>query len=107
MDYFDEKSAEISVEDMTSFGVHIHTRYGKAWQMAEMLQFTTDLANLDLHRAVAKVFYDSKSDTCYFELSDDHLPPEKSAAILECAKRRITQFEWDECIYHGEPMRAA
>ena len=107
MDYFDEKSAEISVEDMTSFGIHIHTRYGKAWQMAEMLQFTTDVANLDLHRAIAKVFYDSKNDTCYFDLTDDQLPPEKNSAILECAKRRITQFEWDDCIYHGDPMGVA
>ncbi|SOT93563.1 hypothetical protein [Xanthomonas arboricola] len=106
MDYFEEKSAEISVEEMTSFGVHIHTRYGKAWQMAEMLQFTTDLANLDLHQAVAKAFYDSKNNICNFELVDDEPPSEVSAAILKCAMRRITQFEWGGRIYHGEPMAA-
>ncbi|NII10127.1 hypothetical protein [Oleiagrimonas sp. C23AA] len=107
MDYFDEKSAEISVDAMTSFGVEIHTRYGKAWQMAEMLMFTTDLANLDLHHFVTSVFYDSKSDCCSFEFGDEELLPEVDEAILRCAEKHISQFEWHGTIYHGGTLGAA
>lgn len=106
MNYFDEKSQEISADAMKSFGIDVSTRYGKAWQMAEMLMFTTALANRDLHSLVSSVFYDSKSDCCSFEFSQD-LSPEQKDGILACAEKHISQFDWDGYVLHGGSLGAA
>ncbi|SOT93772.1 MULTISPECIES: hypothetical protein [Xanthomonas] len=103
MSYFEEKSEEISVNSMTSFGIGVITRYGKAWQMAEMLMFTSALSARGLHPLVSNVFYDSKSDCCSFEFSQEISPDEKDG-ILACAEKHISQFDWDGYVLHGGPL---
>ena len=106
MDYFEEKADQVSPDTMIAFGIRINSRYGKAWQMSEMLKFTQALAERDLHACVESVFYDSKCDTCSFELSGNGITPAQEIAILACANLHISQFDWDGTIHHGEPMGA-
>ncbi|MCC7732758.1 hypothetical protein [Klebsiella pneumoniae] len=70
VNYFEEKAAQISVGGMTAFGITISTRYDRAGEMAEMLQFTKKAARAGLHHFVEEIFYDSKADLCTFKFVD-------------------------------------
>ena len=106
MDYFEEKTDQVSPDTLISFGIRINSRYGKAWQIVEMLRFTETLAEQNLHSYVESIFYDSKNDTCSFQLLADNLTSAQKTTILMCADLYISQFEWDGTIHHGEPMGA-
>lgn len=104
MDYFEERSEQMSVDSMMAFGIFIQTRYAKAWQMAEMLRFTECLARKRLHTYLTRVFYDSKCDMCDFEFSKGALSAANASAILACAQKSISQFTWDGVVCHGDPL---
>lgn len=51
------------------------------------------------------IFYDTKSDTCYFTLDGTVLDGTPIAnAIKQAALATISQFELFNFIYHGVPM---
>lgn len=78
------------------------TRYGKASELVEMINFAKLAALQGLHTLIDKVFYDSKSCLCTIELFDERLwLSEQGAALRLCATRSIRQFQWDGTIDHG------
>jgi hypothetical protein len=98
-------SGEVSEGTLKVFGMTITTRHGKAYELAEMLNFCVELERADLLGLVISLFYDSNSCCCTFELNplvdvyDDNW-----SSILQVAKKTISQFEWNGSVVHGAPL---
>lgn len=98
-------AGEVSEDSLKAFGISISTRHGKAYELAEMLNFCVAIQAEGLHKKVISLFYDSNSCCCNFELcpsveryDDDY------QAILGVGKKTISQFEWNGSVVHGAPM---
>lgn len=90
-----EKVAEVEPATLTAFGIEIRSRYGKAGELVDMLQFCEGLARLGLDRFISEVFYDSKACLCSFTPADGvDISKETNDAMLEVAEKTITQFSW-------------
>lgn len=107
MDYFDEKSEQVTPDTLEAFGIKIQSRYGRARELREGLLFAEDLAEKGLHGFVLEVFFDSKADICSFSLGETDLFPQISQGILDCALEHISQFDWEGTVYHGKPLTFA
>jgi len=102
MSYFDEKASQLSIDNLTAFGISLQTRYAQAWEMVEMLEFAELVAERGCHHLVSSVFYDSNAQICAFTLADDADPlSESGETIRQCAIETLSQFEWDGTVYHG------
>lgn len=99
MDYFGEKSGQVFPGDLVAFGIKVWSRYGKAWELIEMLGLAQDLAEAGLHIHVRQMFYDSQAYICSFELSEG-LSDEDNERILSLALDRLDQFEFNGLVYH-------
>lgn len=99
MDYFEEKSVQVSPGTLMAFGIKVWSRYGKAWELIEMLGLAQDLAEAGLHIYVREMFYDSQACICSFEFSGD-IADEVSDRILNLALERVDQFEFKGIVYH-------
>lgn len=106
MDYSGEKSEQVAPGTLSAFGIKVQSRYGKAWELIEMLTLAQDLAEADLHTHIHEMFYDSKAFICSFELTDD-LPKAINDRILNLALNRISQFEFDGIVHHGNNLAEA
>jgi hypothetical protein len=102
MDYFAEKAHQVTGNEFQAFGISLMTRYGKADELVEMINFARLAAMGELHLLVKTVFYDSKANLCTIELFDESLwNTEEGIALRKCAKQSIRQFQWDGTIGHG------
>ena len=102
MDYFDEKSHQVTANEVFAFGVSLLSRYGKASELVEMINFAKLAALQGLHPLVHRLFYDSKADLCTIELFDESLwLSEQGQALRKCATKTIGQFQWDGTVGHG------
>ena len=98
-------AGEVSVDAMTVFGIEISTRHGKAYELAEMINFCVALERRGLKRKVVSVFYDSNSCCCSFEISRSvERYGDSEQGIFEAAKETISQFDWFGTVKHGEPL---
>lgn len=93
-DFFAEKAAQVTPGNLESFGVAISSRYSKASELVEMLEFTEQAALKNVAHYIQSVFYDSKACMCSFEL-DSSVKEEDPVcqAIEDAARSTISQFE--------------
>jgi len=105
--YFGEKSEQVTISKFEAFGVCVTSRYGKATEIIELINFSKHVCLSDVSGFIISVFYDSKSSCCSFEI-DSSLKETSIIAkrIFEAAIACISQFEWFGTIYHGVPMDA-
>lgn len=102
VDYFGEKAHQVSAGSITAFGIDVITRYGKASELVEMINFAKLAALKGAHTLVKEVFYDSQANLCTIELFDESLwLSEQGMALRECAANSIRQFQWDGVVGHG------
>lgn len=100
--WFEDKSSQIDHPRIVSFGIEMETRYSRAMEMIEMLEFSYLAACENLNNFVSIVFYDSKADICTFVLSDHLVKYSKQDdTLLRIAKKTISQFIWNDLVYHG------
>lgn len=59
--WFSEKGSQIEPSCMVAFGIKIQSRYGKAYEMVEMIQFAERAAEFGVASYIDSVFFDSKS----------------------------------------------
>lgn len=59
--WFSEKGSQIEPSCMVAFGIKIQSRYGKAYEIIEMIQFATRAAEFGVASYIDSVFFDSKS----------------------------------------------
>ena len=103
--YFGEKSHQVEYGSMKSFGIEIDSRYSKAEEISEMLNFTTQLALQNIHLYVQSVFYDSNANLCTFIFSPELKKYSSEAQNIEkCALKTISQFDFFGSIGHGIPL---
>lgn len=101
------RESSVSVDSLTAHGIVISTRHGKAYELAEMLNFCVAVAKQGLQNRVTSLFYDSNSCCCNFELCPsveqyDDVAEELKAIAIET----IGQFEWFGNVEHGVPLEA-
>lgn len=93
---------EVSEGSMSVFGIPVSTRHGKAYELAEMINFCVGVAAAGLEKRVKNVFYDSNDCCCRFELCSTVEPYDEIDSILrKIAQQTIGQFEWNGMIDHG------
>ncbi|MDE4538040.1 hypothetical protein GIB19_12510 [Pseudomonas sp. ITEM 17296] len=93
---------EVSVDSMTVFGIVIDTRHGKAYELAEMINFCVVAVGAGLQRRVESLFYDSNDCCCRIRLKPPVPGYDDVDRILKTvALHTISQFEWDGVIEHG------
>ena len=103
--WFDEKSTQLDTDSLVAFGIPLSTRYGRASEMVEMINFAQALAEAGLERNIKRVFYDSKADLCDIEFHDSNLRyTDTDEAMLRAAKETIGQFTWHGMVQHGRPL---
>ncbi|TBW07888.1 hypothetical protein E0E52_10555 [Azotobacter chroococcum] len=85
MGWFEEKAKQVSPAVVVAFGIELVSRYGKAGELREMLEFAEAVATERAERYVSKVFYDSKAGLCTFELVDGVLRGDPVGRVLWAA----------------------
>lgn len=104
-EYFEEKSEQVSPNSLTAFGIEISSRYGKANEIIEMINFSRLAAQGDVAHYVKSVFYDSKANICTFELVKSVKSFDPVAIPLkQAALEAIAQFDWFGSVEHGAPL---
>jgi hypothetical protein len=90
---------------MTVFGIAVTTLHGKAYELAEMINFCVAVAGAGLERRVENVFYDSNDCCCRFELCPSvESFDEVDTVLRKIARQTISQFEWNGTIDHGHGL---
>lgn len=101
---FDEKAEQVSPNILIAFGITLHSRYGKAMELSQMLDFASSVAWVGHEKLVKELFYDSKACLCTFEFTHKIKIGEPiEIELLSIAKKTIGQFMWiDDCVYHKD-----
>lgn len=100
-DYFGEKGSQID-GSLTAFGIYLNSRYGKAREMAEMLNFAHRVARAGLHTLFEEIFYDSNADLCTFIFKNGKEPTGDAVEQIEAiASKTLAQYELLGDIGHG------
>jgi len=104
-DYFGEKSEQITPSVVVAFGIEIHSRYGRAAELIELMRFAELAAEKKVSHYVKRAFYDSKSGMCSLELDQsvqdgDHV----ASALLEAATETIGYFLWFDAVQYGSDL---
>lgn len=93
--WFKEKKRQVVPSSITAFGIHLDSRYGKAFELIRMLGFAEKLALAGLEGLVETVEYDSKAAICFFDFSPGfHEEDPRAAQILEIALQTLSHFDW-------------
>lgn len=98
----DDKTPQVESGPIKAFGVEISSRYARASELRELLDFCEGLAQMNLAQFVIRAFYDSGADLCQIETVPgfDHRYGEKMKAIRGVGLMTLSQFEWDGFIEH-------
>jgi hypothetical protein len=103
--FFGEKSQQIEPPVLEAFGIEIHSRYGQASELIELMNFARLVAEKKAAHYVKRAFYDSKAYLCTLELDPSVQEGDAvAAAILEAATEHIGQFDWFGAPMHGAPV---
>ena len=95
--WFSEKGVQMQPESLTVFGIPISSRYGKVWEMMEMLGFAQVAASAGVAGYIASIFYDSKACLCTIELKEEaRHNPDVQTAVQWCGERTLSLFVVDE-----------
>jgi hypothetical protein len=102
MNWFGEKAQQVDAGPMKAFGVKILSRYQRASEIREMLDFCEGLARMRLAQYVMRVFYDSGADLCSIESVPgfDHRYGGRMESIRGVALMTLSQFECNGLIEH-------
>ena len=102
---FSDKAHQIQPSQFSAFGIEIGSRYGKCYEIIQMLQFAQAAAGASVAHYVKGVDYDSKASICAFVLDDAVVKgAEVERALFAIAKATISHFYWfdDEVFDDGE-----
>jgi hypothetical protein len=101
-EFFGEKSQQIEPPVLEAFGIEIHSRYGQASELIELMNFASLAAQKKVAHYVKRAFHDSKAYLCTLELDSSVQEGDAvAAAILEAATETIGQFDWFGAPQHG------
>jgi len=101
---FGEKTRQISPSRMEAFGITISSRYGRFYELLELLLFAEAAAEAAVGHYVREAVYDSPSNTCMFELDRSVvLGSEIEKEIHSCVHNFVRQYLWfGQC--YGLPL---
>ena len=100
--YFEEKSHQVICGPISACGINISSRYDKANEIIELIQFCQEVAKANLHKHIESIFYDSNACICCFEFKPTiYLGCEEERTLKEIALKIIRQFDWFGSVQHG------
>ena len=104
-DWFAEKTSQIAPGAIEAFGIMLISRYDKADEMCEMLEFAELIVRWGVGLCVPSVLYDSKACICTVNLQEN-LAAEaidliRRAGILTLAQFVLVDAGDGESVYHG------
>lgn len=104
--YFEEKSQQVFYQGkLKSFGITINSRYDRAKEIIEMINFTYLLARYQIEHLVKDIYYESGSCLCTFTLCDSVQEFDESYTLIaKAASKTISQYQLYDYIDHGKPM---
>lgn len=92
---FSDKGQQVTPASFGAFGIALTRRYGKAYELIEMLQFAQSAASASVAHYVKSVEYDSKASICSFVLDESVVDgSEVERQLLAIAKSTIAHFYW-------------
>lgn len=84
--------------------INLISRHNLEWEQKELDDFEEVLYRNSLEKYVHSVFYDSNSNSCSFEFSEEVEAYSPIAdELLEIALETISQFDWFGSVLHGKP----
>jgi hypothetical protein len=99
---FKEKARQVDPNTVTAFGISLASRYGKADEIVEMINFAKLATTRNVAPYVKEAYYDSQCQCCSFTLAPS---VDQFGAIAKqiraCAKKAIRQYDWFGEIDHG------
>src|SRR5690349_16892744 len=99
-DWFGEKTRQVVPDLVSAFGIVLQSRYARAKELSEMLEFAELAARAGCAKYVKRVFYDSKACLCTFEFAPEVTAGDPIAARLRaCADAAVGQFDWFGAVY--------
>lgn len=97
--WFDEKAYQVEPNSITAFGIKCSSRYGKARELADMLNFCEQCTRKRVNSYVTYLFYDSKSCCCNIHYDNDQaIKDNVHDTIRDIADRTLGQHDMDDCI---------
>ncbi|WP_397574047.1 hypothetical protein [Silanimonas sp.] len=99
INYFEEKVGQVEPFSLVAFGIPLSSRYGKAGELVDMLQFAEMATRDGVASLVTELFYDSKACVCEVKLVD-WASAEGKASVIRVGEQTISQFTVDGDIYH-------
>lgn len=70
-----------------------------------MINFCRVAANAGVADKVASLFYDSNSNCCTIEVTDDVVPGDEiDSQLLAIGRKTLSQFEWHGSVEHGSSL---
>lgn len=97
----DEKAHEIDVGTVHAWGLELTSRYAKAGEMAQMLNFAVLCHEFGVIQSVQSVFYDSKAGLCTVEVKPEVEEGSQTAeAIHVAAEGQLSQFQLFGRVYN-------
>lgn len=95
-EWFGEKGSQIEPSSLVAFGIPLQSRYGKAFEMIEMLAFAQLAAESGVAGYVGSVFYNSRSCCCEIELKEEaERQPDAQAKVDWCGDQTLSSFTTD------------
>lgn len=103
----DGRAAEVTPRTLTAFGIRLTSRFGKAAELVQLLEFARLAAEAAVAQHVAEVRYDGDATGARFRLQADARPdPAALSALLGCAIATIARFAWVDGQRYGADMPA-
>jgi hypothetical protein len=95
--WFSEKGTQVELDSLVAFGIPISSRYGKVWELMEMLAFTQVAASTGVAGYITNVYYDSKACICTVSLKEEvRHQPDVQTIIDWCGDHTLSLFMDDE-----------
>jgi hypothetical protein len=93
VDYFADESVQVQPAEFAAFGIPVHSRFGKAGEIVEMIDFAKRAAAVGVAHYVSRLFYNSKTGVCHFHLIESVKEGDMvSNALLEIGEQTISYF---------------
>lgn len=95
-DWFEEKATQIEPGGFIAFGIQCSSRYGKKYELIDMLNFCEQCACKRVNKYITSLFYDSKACICDIEYNEEQSYIDGvHDIILNIANKTLSQHAMD------------
>lgn len=94
--WFGEKTDQVEPNSITAFGIKCSSRYSKARELTDMLNFCEECTRKGVNIYITRLFYDSKSCLCNIDYDNDQARKDHVQDIIrDIADNTLEQHDMD------------